>query len=34
MALGGSGIRLVYAYAVYKAIYTCVVLDRNSRGYI
>ena len=33
-ALGGSGIRLVYTYAVHKAIYTRVVLDRNSRGYI
>ena len=32
--LGGSSICLVYAYVVYKAIYTCVVLDRNSRGYI
>jgi hypothetical protein len=32
--LGGSGIYLVYAYIVYKAIYTRVILDRNSRGYI
>ena len=33
-ALGGSSIRLVYACVVYKAIYTRVVLDRNSQGYI
>ena len=34
MVLGGSSIRLVYTYAVYKAIYTRVILDRNSWGYI
>jgi len=33
-ALGGSGIRLVYAYAVYRAVYTRVILDQNGRGYI
>jgi len=33
-ALGGSSIRLAYAYAVYRAIHTRVVLDRNGRGYI
>ena len=32
--LGGSSIRLVYACIVYKARYTRVILDRNSRGYI
>jgi hypothetical protein len=32
--LGGFSIRLVYTYAVYRAVYTCVVLDRNGRGYI
>ena len=32
--LGGSGIRLVYACAVYKAIYIYIILDRNSRSYI
>jgi len=32
--LGRSGIRLVYTYIVYKAIYTRVVLDHNSWGYI
>ena len=32
--LGGSGIYLVYAYVVYKAIYTYIILDRNSRSYI
>ena len=34
MVLGGSSIRLVYAYTVYKAIYTYIILDRNSWGYI
>ena len=34
VALGGSSIRLVYTYVVYKAIYTRVILDCNSRGYI
>ena len=29
-ALGGSSIYLVYAYAVYRAVYTCVILDCNS----
>ena len=29
-ALGGSSIRLVYTYVVYKAIYTRVILDYNS----
>ena len=33
-ALGGSGIRLVYACVVYKAIYTYIILDRNSRSHI
>ena len=32
--LGRSSIYLVYAYIVYKAIYTRVILDRNSWGYI
>jgi len=32
--LGGSSIRLVYTYAVYRAVYTRVVLDRNGWGYI
>jgi len=32
--LGGSSIRLAYTCAVYKAIYTYVILDRNSQGYI
>ena len=32
--LGGSGIRLAYAYVVYRAVYTRVVLDRNGWGYI
>ena len=29
-ALGGSSIYLVYAYVIYKAIYTYIILDRNS----
>jgi len=33
-ALGGSSIRLVYTYAVHRAVYTCVILDQNSWGYI
>jgi len=33
-ALGKSGIRLVYTYAVHKAVYTCVILDQNGQGYI
>ena len=33
-ALGGSSIRLAYTYAVYRAVYTRVVLDQNGRGYI
>ena len=33
-ALGGSSIYLVYAYVVYKAIYTYIILDYNSWGYI
>ena len=34
MVLGGSSIRLVETYVVYQAIYTRVILDYNSRGYI
>jgi len=33
-ALGRSSICLVYTYAVYRAIYTRVILDQNGRGYI
>ena len=33
-ALGRSGIRLVYACAVHRAVHTCVVLNHNSWGYI
>jgi len=33
-ALGRSGIRLAYAYAVHRAVYTRVILDQNGWGYI
>jgi len=33
-ALGRSSIYLAYAYAVYRAVYTRVILDRNGWGYI
>ena len=33
-ALGGSSIRLVYAYTVYRAVYTRVILNQNGWGYI
>jgi len=33
-ALSRSSIYLVYAYVVYRAVYTCVILDQNNRGYI
>ena len=33
-ALGGSGIRLAYTYAIHRAVHTRVILDQNSWGYI
>jgi hypothetical protein len=34
VALGRSSIRLAYTYAVYRAVYTRVILDQNGQGYI